>query len=136
MLIFKDQTGTYIAKVVDFGYSTLYAGQNSLINMPDSRPWSAPEYHHRGFKPAEAMKMDTFCLGLLCFWLVHKEGLSSKSSTAFDGLGGDRCSTSCPSPCWKHQLLNLAKLKSEDDLVAFSDRATILLDLSEEQKTG
>ena len=80
------------------------------------------------------MKMDVFCLGLLCFWLVHKEQISCKPSTILNDVGGDRCSTSCEDSCKNYQLLNLANLKTGGNVVAFSNRATKRLDLSEKQK--
>lgn len=41
--------------------------------MPKSAPWNAPEYHHRGFRPHEAMKMDVYSFGMLCLWLLFKD---------------------------------------------------------------
>ena len=38
--------------------------------MPRSQPWAAPEWHHRGFTPAEAMLMDTYSFGMLVLWLI------------------------------------------------------------------
>ena len=60
--------------------------------------------------------------------------MSSKLASVLDDLGGDRCSTSCADPCKKHQLLNIANLKAGDNAVAFSNRATTPLDLSERQR--
>ena len=80
--------------------------------------------------------MDVFSLGLLCLWLVHRERLSRELPTDWNDLGCDRCSTLCARPCKEHQLQNLNKLKSEDNLVTFSTRATVLLDLSEKRKNG
>ena len=55
-LIFDDGLGGYTAKVADFGYSTQYTMPQDLIFMPRSWPWAAPEWHHRGFTPAQATK--------------------------------------------------------------------------------
>ena len=35
-----------------------------------SRPWVAPEWHHRGFTPKQAMKMDAFSFGMLVLWVL------------------------------------------------------------------
>ena len=80
------------------------------------------------------MKMDIFCLGLLCFWLVHKEQISCKSSTILDDFGSDICSESCEDSSKNYQLVNLVNLKIGGNMIAFSNRATKLLDLSEKQK--
>lgn len=71
MLIFETGLCDYVAKVADFGYSTQYVEASDLINMPKSEPWHAPEWHHRGFTPAQAMKMDAYSFGLLVLWVLH-----------------------------------------------------------------
>lgn len=38
--------------------------------MPRSLYWVAPEWHHRGFTTADAMKMDMYSFGMLCLWLL------------------------------------------------------------------
>ncbi len=60
----------YTAKVTDFGYSTQYASVTDLIIMPKSQPWYAPEWHHRGFTPAQATKMDSYSFGMVVLWLL------------------------------------------------------------------
>lgn len=32
--------------------------------------WVAPEWHHRGFSPAQAKKMDVFSLGMIVLWTL------------------------------------------------------------------
>ena len=59
-----------MAKVTDFGYSTLFSSDDAQIWMPRSGHWTAPEYHYRGFTPTNAMKMDAYSLGMLCLWLL------------------------------------------------------------------
>ena len=41
-----------------------------FIDMPFSETWTAPEWHHRGFKPSAAMKMDAYSFGLVCLWIL------------------------------------------------------------------
>ena len=60
----------FTAKVTDFGYSTQYASEADLIMMPKSQPWYAPEWHHRGFTPAQATKMDSYSFGTVVLWLL------------------------------------------------------------------
>lgn len=71
VLIFETSSGGYLAKVADFGYSTQYTEMNNLVNMPRSELWHAPEWHHRGFIPAQAMKMDAYSFGTLVPWVLH-----------------------------------------------------------------
>ena len=65
-----NEASRYSVKVTDFGYSTQYAGVDDLIFMPKSEPWYAPEWHHRGFTPAQATKMDSYSFGLVVLWLL------------------------------------------------------------------
>ena len=50
--------------------------------MPKSEPWHAPEWHHRGFGLSDAMRMDVFSFGMLCFWLLFYT-VSNKEETDF-----------------------------------------------------
>ena len=72
VLVFDKDTTGLTAKVADFGYSTRWAVPNDLIQMPRSQPWAAPEWHHRGFTPAQAMLMDTYSFGMLVLWLMSR----------------------------------------------------------------
>jgi serine/threonine protein kinase len=76
VLIFKDNTGEYTAKVTDFGYSTRFAHKDDLINMPKSRPWNAPEHDRDRFTPVQAQRMDVFSFGMLCVWVLFEKYLS------------------------------------------------------------
>lgn len=78
MLIFKEGTGSYTAKVADFGFSTYFhEEQEDLIQVPKSVPWTAPEhYGRRQFTSQEAKMMDVYSFGMLCLWLLfYKEHL-------------------------------------------------------------
>jgi hypothetical protein len=59
-----------VARVTDFGYSTLFATENDPIKMPYSGIWTAPELHHRDILPEQARKMDAYSFGMLCLWLL------------------------------------------------------------------
>ena len=59
-----------MAKVTDFGYSTLFSTDNHPIIMPESGIWTAPEWHHREILPRQARKMDAYSFGMLCLWLL------------------------------------------------------------------
>ena len=72
VLIFRDTNGLFIAKVTDFGYSTIVTAtdNNHSAHMPKSDPWYAPEYHHRGFTFSDAKRMEVFSFGLFCLWFL------------------------------------------------------------------
>ena len=70
VLVFQDSSEVFYARVTDFGYSTIYTTPGDLIQMPKSLHWVAPEWHHRGFLPAEAKMMDVYSLGLLVLWIL------------------------------------------------------------------
>ena len=70
MLIFRNESNHFVAKVADFGYSTRYASDGELVKMPKSLYWVAPEWHHRGVTTADAMKMDVYSFSMLCLWLL------------------------------------------------------------------
>ncbi|KAL8726452.1 MAG: hypothetical protein Q9166_006705 [cf. Caloplaca sp. 2 TL-2023] len=78
VLIFNENNENsygYYAKLSDFGYSTWFARDDELIKMPKSQPWCAPEWHHRGFRVSDAMKMDAYSFGMLSFWLLFRDGV-------------------------------------------------------------
>ena len=64
------EKGCYVAKVTDFGYSSLFKNGNASVRMPRSKPWTAPEWHEWEFSPLEARKMDAYSFGMLCLWLL------------------------------------------------------------------
>ena len=80
VLIFQDETNRPFARVADFGFSTTFNSQSTVF-MPKSGHWTAPEWHHRGFKPASAMKMDVYSLGVLSLWLTFYEDQGHKSQS-------------------------------------------------------
>lgn len=69
-MIFENSPNNYVVKVADFGYSTWFARDTDLVKMPRSQYWVAPEWHHRGFSRAAAVKMDIYSFGMLCLWLL------------------------------------------------------------------
>ena len=101
VLIFQDHTGCDVAKVADFGYSTLVAEDDDIIRMPKSEPWNAPEHHHRGFTFSQALRMDAFSFGMLCLWLLFHEMEN-----------------------YPH-LTQLKQLKSEDKLQSYAHKLTM-----------
>lgn len=84
MLIFQDdRLGGYVAKIADFGYSTRFARDNALIDIAESRPWTAPEHHWRKrYNPSDARKTDVFSFGMLCLWLLFESEFCGMTHTA------------------------------------------------------
>ena len=65
-----EQNGKLSVKLADLGDASICSNEESIVYLPRSRPWFAPEYHHRGFRFLHAKKMDVYSFGLLCFWLL------------------------------------------------------------------
>jgi serine/threonine protein kinase len=74
VLVFRLESGDYSARVIDFGYSTRYAHDAQQLELPRSKPWNAPENEGlvHTWTPAEAVKSDLFCLGMVYFWLLFE----------------------------------------------------------------
>jgi hypothetical protein len=77
VLIFKDDSDMYVAKIADFGYSNIFK-ENSRFAMPMTEQWEAPEWEERyQFSFLEAKKMDAYSFGMLCLWLILYMSLDS-----------------------------------------------------------
>jgi hypothetical protein len=77
VLIFKDDSGSYVAKIADFGYSSIFK-ENSRFAMPMTEQWEAPEWEEGyQFSFLEAKKMDAYSFGMLCLWLILCMSLDS-----------------------------------------------------------
>jgi serine/threonine protein kinase len=74
LVFFNNGSLLYEAKVADLGFSSLSVtdADTTIIRMPGTPPWHAPEWHHR-FSTTEmtaAKKMDVYSYGLLCAWIL------------------------------------------------------------------
>lgn len=124
VLIFQDETNRPFARVADFGFSTIFNSQSTVF-MPKSGHWTAPEWHHRGFKPASAMKMDVYSLGVLSLWLTFYEDQVHKSQPFPEYLTSRICSP----PDLKETVLETSGINenAKVDLIEFFD-ATLARD--------
>lgn len=86
VLLCWENTNTVSAKVADFGFSSL-ASSEELIFLPQSRPWNAPEWHHRGFTIEEAKRQDSYSFGLLCLWFLLSNGEDPQEENPFANDG-------------------------------------------------
>lgn len=137
-MIFNDDSGGYIAKVADFGYSTQSVRDDELIIMPASWPWTAPEYHHRGFTHSQAAKMDVYSFSMLCLWLLFRENFSETSLILSDILNGKRGSIISTQQCNEYDRWNiLDELKSQGKLVASAHQIVMTTTaFNDEQKSA
>ncbi|KAI9775066.1 MAG: hypothetical protein M1839_001458 [Geoglossum umbratile] len=125
VLMFADTDGSPFPKVSDFGYSTLVAKEDDLIQLPISKPWNAPEVHHRGNKYhlTEAKKMDSYSFGILCLWILfgnrYEKWIPQLRDCYNDGTG---------SIVSENILLTVENLKGLEGLPDFAE---ILLTLNE-----
>jgi serine/threonine protein kinase len=74
------------AKLTDFGYSRWLAPQEatSLIYLPNSGFWTAPEHHHRGFDFVAATKSDVYSFGVYALWLLFYNTTGSDNDFTSD----------------------------------------------------
>jgi serine/threonine protein kinase len=84
VLIFKGTAADYSAKVADFGWSCFERIPGGKVFPPTSKPWVAPEWHHRGFSIENAKRMDIFSLGMLCLWVILQHNVQHLPGVAHD----------------------------------------------------
>lgn len=73
VLIFRERSGKFNAKVIDFGASAQYLDDDHKIELCGSEAWAAPEYGAGAQQnQSEAIEADLFSLGLLYFWLFFE----------------------------------------------------------------
>ena len=130
VLVFKDAiTRKITAKVADFGYSTLTAGESGKVLLPKSRPWNAPEHHFGEFKVQEAKKTDVYSFGMLCLWILFENRLSNLQQTTADGATGF---ISFDIPFFRGQPTLLECLKYEDRLEGIANHLLGSMDVDSE----
>lgn len=76
VIVFGDNSGGFIAKVIDFGYSCIGAKDKDLVYLPRTLAWCAPEYHDRGFLLPMAKKTDIYSFAMVCLWVLFNEGFN------------------------------------------------------------
>jgi len=82
VLVFEDEAGNLTAKVIDFGYSCFGTCPSSMVTVPRTKGWYAPE-HEPGklVEWADAQKMDLFSFGLVVCRLLLWEELTSAATS-------------------------------------------------------
>lgn len=86
ILVFQGGSSGLNVKLTDFGYSRWLAPleATSLINLPNSGSWTAPEHHHRGFDFVSATKSDVYSFGGFALWLLFYNITGSDSDFTSD----------------------------------------------------
>lgn len=80
VLIFREKSGEYCAKVIDFGNSAQYLDDGHKIEHFGSEAWAAPEYKSGARRnQSEGIEADLFSLGLLYFWLFFERYMLEKA---------------------------------------------------------
>ena len=72
IVVFGHEKGWPYMALTDFGYTgrAKLGDLDTVIKIPKSTPWNAPEHHHRGFSVQQAQATDLYSLGLLFLWLL------------------------------------------------------------------
>jgi serine/threonine protein kinase len=115
VIIFEEE-GEFIAKLADFGYSTVSVNRTAegQIRLPVSRPWNAPEVKswEDTFSLHLAKLADAYSFGLLCFWLIFHDFITSTR-------------------------VELSKLREDGKLLTFAiDRVNYLESFNQSQKAA
>lgn len=96
--------------------------------VPATRPWSAPEWHHRGFRVDDAKKTDVYSFGLLCLWLF----LQGEESFVFrEDLRGPSFSSIKD---WKAE--EVESMKADNSILDVLIPSMVTLDSSDSQITS
>lgn len=117
ILVFENQPDIYAAKLADFGAIIHIGREKTLVKMPKSSPWNAPEHHDRWFQLPEAMKMDVYSFGMLCLRLIFEERSFDIASLPAEAPGDEDFLQY--HEAWKQGIL-LEKWKMEDKLPALA----------------
>lgn len=66
------------AKLADFGYAgwSMDSSKQCSLYLPESRPWTGPEYHHRAFDIYQARQLEIFSFGLTCLWFLFHDKIA------------------------------------------------------------
>ena len=104
-----------------------------MTQLPQSKPWFAPEYHQGKFNLAAALKADMFSFGLLCLWVLFKQSLvkMSQDPMFLEVSMKNMAVSNIESSGLPIELKLLEQLKVENELVKFAHRlveSTVPLD--------
>ena len=72
------------------GFSICLHSDHDHAEMPRPTSWTAPEWHHRGHSFHQIVKMEIYSFGMLCFWLLLDQDVSTKVISC-DSCGQQLC---------------------------------------------
>jgi len=132
-VIFRDEKGKAIPKVIDFGYSTV--GVESDIQLPMSPGWNAPEVGDprecRTFTFPQAKKADIFSAGLVALWLLEEDSIQAHLPNDIRESGAVDARDEIP---WSRKIRSLVEKGGFSDHVQKTLGA--IPDLNEDQRSG
>jgi serine/threonine protein kinase len=134
VLVFKNTQGVYSAKLTDLGYSSQFDRTEDLVHLPESWPWSAPEYHHRAMPASEAIKMEVYTFGMLCLWLLFQEKFSDTGALQEFIKNGKTYISFTRDSSQMHHLNALPDLKAQDELCSIANWLVTATGLCNDQK--
>lgn len=120
-----------MAKMADFGYSTMVVNDGQTVLLPRSVPWHAPEHHHRNFKFPDAKKTDSYSLGMLCLWLLFQDRFQESIVTSGEAFQAE--TTSLPESLRIYSWLEQAKQEGKLRSISY-DQIQVTAELDGEQK--
>jgi serine/threonine protein kinase len=126
ILIYDARSNHYCEpRLIDFGYSSIIDPESeSFIRLPMSVPWCAPERTaYDRFTPDQALRMDVFSFGMVCFWIMYEKHISRIDPLPLASGWADTYFE--PETRFEHAM---CRLKDDDKLVLL---ATQLVDADE-----
>ena len=84
VLVFKDSQGKFVPKLAGSSSSVIGRSPAEFLCLPQSRPWSAPEWQYRGIRLSDAIKMEIYSFGMLCLFVFFTERFPESSSRSYD----------------------------------------------------
>lgn len=135
ILVFRERD-SYVAKVIDFGYSTQFIAEDEFIIVPKSWPWYAPEHsEYDSFRPSQARKMDIFSLGMLCIWVIFERYFSGVAPLPSEACWAERYFRDAGGSDRSKKILN--DLKRDDKLVTLASQlVAVETELTDEAQQG
>lgn len=73
ILVDRNDTGEWIARVSDVGYARVGLSPEEELYVPQSRPWTDPEWHRRTWPVTAVLAMDIYSYGMVCLWLLLED---------------------------------------------------------------
>lgn len=83
ILVDRTDAGDWMARVSDVGFARVGLSLEEELHVPQSRPWTDPEWHRRTWPVTAVQAMDIYSYGMVCLWLL----LNDKVPASISGSG-------------------------------------------------